>query len=211
MATIGELFVNLNADTSNFDKGMSQAQSKASSFGNVVKDVGKNLASFVVYDVGKKLVNGFIDATKAGIDYNASLETSAIKWETLLGSQEKSNKMLKDIEKYAATTPFEKMGVEAMATHLHNAGFKGQALFDQLTKFGDMGGAFGIQSASLEEMVRQYAQVKQAGVAYTEDLNILQDRGIPIFKAISEELEWIKFAEENNLTYKITENGVKLG
>ena len=26
-----------------------------------------------------------------------------------------------------------------------------------------------------------------------------------------DELEWIKFAEENNLTYKITENGVKLG
>ena len=26
-----------------------------------------------------------------------------------------------------------------------------------------------------------------------------------------DDLEWIKFAEENNLTYKITENGIKLG
>ena len=73
---------------------------------------------------------GFVNATKAGIDYNATLETSSIKWETLLGSQEKANKMLKDIEKFAATTPFEKMGVEAMATQLHNAGFEGQSLFD---------------------------------------------------------------------------------
>ena len=36
---------------------------------------------------------------------------------------------------------------------------------------------------------RQYSQVKQAGLAYTEDLNILQDRGIPIYKALAEELD----------------------
>ncbi|WP_286233352.1 tape measure protein [Romboutsia ilealis] len=188
MATIGELWVNLNAKTDNFDKGIDKASNKANSLGGVISKVGQNIASFMLYDVGKNLVTGFINATKAGIDYNATLETSSIKWETLLGSQEKANKMLKDIEKFAATTPFEKMGVEAMATQLHNAGFEGQSLFDQLTKFGDLSGAFGIQSDSLQEMVRQYAQVKQAGVAYTEDLNILQDRGIPIYKALAEEL-----------------------
>ena len=110
----------------------------------------------MIYDVGKNLVTGFVNATKTGIDYNATLETSSIKWETLLGS--KANKMLKDIENFAATTPFEKMGVEAMATQLHNAGFEGQSLFDQLTKFGDLSGAFGIQADSLQEMVRQYAK-----------------------------------------------------
>ncbi|XAM52413.1 tail length tape measure protein [Terrisporobacter phage TVCOM_ph1] len=188
MATIGELFVNLNANTSNFDRGMDRASNKANGLGRVIETVSKNIASFMIYDVGKKLVSGFIEATKAGIDYNATLETSSIKWETLLGSQEKANKMLKDIEKFAATTPFEKMGVDTMATYLNNADIKGQALFDQLTKFGDLAGAFGIQADSLQEMVRQYSQVKQAGVAYTEDLNILQERGIPIFKALGEEL-----------------------
>ena len=208
MATIGELFVNLNANTSNFERGMDNASNKANSLGSVVGSVAKNIASFMIYDVGKKLATGFVEATKAGIDYNASLETSKIKWETLLGSQEKANKMLKDIEKFAATTPFEKMGVDTMATHLNNAGLSGQALFDQLTKFGDMAGAFGIQSDSLQEMVRQYSQVQQAGVAYTEDLNILQDRGIPIFKAIAEELgintsEVKKWASEGKISADI--------
>jgi tape measure domain-containing protein len=32
------------------------------------------------------------------------------------------------------------------------------------------------------------SQVVQAGVAYTEDLNILQDRGVPIYKAIADQL-----------------------
>ena len=167
---------------------MNNASNRASSFGSTMSRITENIKSFLIYDVGKKLVSGFGDAIKAGINYNATLEQSSIKWETLLGSQEKANKMLKDIEKFAADTPFEKMGVEAMATQLHNAGFSGQALFNQLTKFGDLSGAFGIQADSLQEMVRQYAQVKQAGVAYTEDLNILQDRGIPIYKALAEEL-----------------------
>lgn len=208
MATIGDLWVNINAKTDNFEKGIGKAESKANSLGSVIGKVAQNIASFMLYDVGKNLVTGFINAAKAGIDYNATLETSSIKWETLLGSQEKANKMLKDIEKFAATTPFEKMGVEAMATQLHNAGFEGQSLFDQLTKFGDLSGAFGIQADSLQEMVRQYSQVKQAGVAYTEDLNILQDRGIPIFKAIAEELgintsEVKKWASEGKISADI--------
>ncbi|MEA5268889.1 tape measure protein [Clostridium perfringens] len=123
---------------------------------------------------------------KAGISYNALSEQALVAWTTILGSHSEAVKMMEKITDYAAETPFSKMGVDTMAKQLANADFKGQALFDQLTKFGDMGSAFGIQEDSLKEMVRQYAQVQQAQVAYTEDLNILQDRGIPIFKALGE-------------------------
>jgi len=123
---------------------------------------------------------------KMGIQYNASLQSSTVAWTTLLGTQDKAKSMMKDIEQYAAKTPFTKMGVDTMAKQLHNAGFEGDNLFAQLTKFGDIGGAFGIQEDSLKEMVRQFATVNQATIAYTEDLNILQDRGVPIYKALAE-------------------------
>lgn len=123
---------------------------------------------------------------KTGIEYNALSEQAQVAWSTILGSHEAASKMMTEITDYAAKTPFSKMGVDTMAKQLTNAGFEGQAVFDQLTKIGDMGSAFGIQEDSLREMVRQYAQVQQAQVAYTEDLNILQDRGIPIFKALGE-------------------------
>ncbi|MDH5064919.1 tape measure protein [Clostridium perfringens] len=123
---------------------------------------------------------------KTGIEYNALSEQAQVAWSTILGSHEVASKMMAEITDYAAKTPFSKMGVDTMAKQLTNAGFEGQAVFDQLTKIGDMGSAFGIQEDSLREMVRQYAQVQQAQVAYTEDLNILQDRGIPIYKALGE-------------------------
>ena len=213
MATVKDLMVKIKADTSDFDRGMDSASDSASSFSNKMGKVMENVKSFLIYDIGKNLVTGFVNATKSGIEYNATLEQSAIKWETLLGTQEKANKMLQDIQKFAKDTPFEQMGVEAMATQLHNAGFEGEALFNQISKFGDLAGAFGIQSDSLQEMVRQYSQVKQAGVAYTEDLNILQDRGIPIYKALAEELgintaDVKKWASEGKISSDIYQNAL---
>ncbi|MGL4453791.1 MAG: tape measure protein [Sarcina sp.] len=172
------LMAKISIDDKNFNSGVDKSEKKFSGFGKTVTGVIAGLG------IGKLAK----DTIKLGIDTNAMAETSGIAWTTLLGSQEKSKKMLDDIAKFAATTPFEKMGVDNMAKQLHNAGLSGDDLFKQLTKFGDIGGAFGIQSASLEEMVRQYSQVQQAGVAYTEDLNILQDRGVPIYKALSETL-----------------------
>lgn len=149
--------------------------------------------------IGATAVAGLASGMIAlGIKSNASLETSQVAWTTLLGTQEEAKQMLDDITKYAATTPFSKTGVDAMAKQLHNAGYEGQNLFDQLTKFGNMGSAFGVQEDSLKEMVRQYSQVQMAGTAYTEDLNIIQDRGIPIYKALSETLN-VSVADVKNM------------
>lgn len=185
----------ISIDDKSFNSGVDKSEKKFSGFGKTVTGV---IAGLGITKLAK-------DTIKLGIDTNAMAETSGIAWTTLLGSQEKSKKMLDDITKFAATTPFEKMGVDNMAKQLHNAGLSGDNLFKQLTKFGDIGGAFGIQSASLEEMVRQYSQVQQAGVAYTEDLNILQDRGVPIYKALAKELgintaKVKKWASEGKIT-----------
>ena len=95
-----------------------------------------------------------------------------------------------------------------MAKYLHNAGYEGDAVFDTLTKIGDMGSAFGVQEESLVELTRQFSQVQQAGYAYTEDLIILADRGIPIYQAIADQVgitvaEVKKMASDGKLTAKI--------
>lgn len=179
------LIAKLSLNDDDYKKGLDNAKGGAEGLGGTFKKVGGIIATVFAVDKIKDFTSSVV---KMGIEYNASIEQSTVAWKTLLGSQEKAEVMIKDIAKYAATTPFSKMGVDEMAKQLHNAGFKGDELFKQLTKFGDMGGAFGVQEDSLKEMVRQYAQVQMATVAYTEDLNILQDRGIPIYKGLSEVL-----------------------
>ena len=209
-------------------KGLDKIDSKSKSTDKSLDSINKtsiNTSSGLskLGDIGKKGLAKIDDWAKKGaiaigtlatgmlalgIKTNASLETSTTSWTTLLGTQEQAKSMIEDITNYAAKTPFSKMGVDEMAKQLHNAGFAGDDLFNQLTKFGNMGSAFGIQEDSLKEMVRQYGQVQMAGYAYTEDLNILQDRGIPIYKALSETLgiavgDVKKMASEGKITTDI--------
>ena len=133
---------------------------------------------------GLLALGGIIGTT--GIQFNAMKEQSQVAWTTLLGDSNKAEGMIDNINKFAAATPFATENVDIMAKYMHNAGYEGQAMFDQLLKISDVASAFAIPAHEAEELARQMSQVQQAGVAYTEDLNVLQDRGVPIFKALAE-------------------------
>ena len=179
-----DLKVKISLDTSQSQREIKNVETKTSDLSSTIKKIGGVVAGAFatksVIDFGKKVAG-------VGLEYNALRETSKATWETLLGSQDAAIEQLERIEKFAASTPYSKMGVDTMAKHLHNAGFEGQAVFDKLTEIGNMGSAFGVQEESLIEMVRQFSQVQQAGTAYTEDLNILQERSIPILEALAEQ------------------------
>ena len=203
--TLRDLKVTIKLDNSEFKTGISGVQKQCDSLTKTVKKVATAIAgAFLV----KKVVKFGIAIAKVGVEYNALKEQSKVTWTTLLGSQELAISQLERIEKFAASTPFSKMGVDQMAKYLHNAGYEGDAVFDTLTKIGDMGSAFGVQEDSLVELTRQFSQVQQAGYAYTEDLNILADRGIPIYQSIADQVgvtvaEVKKMASEGKLTADI--------
>jgi tape measure domain-containing protein len=208
---VSNLMVRAGFDGSRLTRGLQQMQgevrgahtSMASSLGMIGK-----IAGAAVLAAGSALaaMGGVI--SKVGIQYDMAQENSKIAWTTLLGSADKAQKMLTDIANFAKNTQFETEGVDAMAKYLNNAGYAGKDLFDQLTKVADVSGAFNITADNAKEMVRQMSQVDQAQVAYTEDLNILQDQGVPIFKAIASELginvaAVKKMASEGKITSKI--------
>lgn len=208
--TLRDLKVTIKLDNSEFKTGISGVQKQCDSLTKTVKKVATAIAgAFLV----KKVVKFGIAIAKVGVEYNALKEQSKVTWTTLLGSQELAISQLERIEKFAASTPFSKMGVDQMAKYLHNAGYEGDAVFDTLTKIGDMGSAFGVQEDSLVELTRQFSQVQQAGYAYTEDLNILADRGIPIYQAIADQVgvtvaEVKKMASEGKLTADIYNSAI---
>jgi tape measure domain-containing protein len=208
---VSNLMVRAGFDGSQLTRGLNQMQgqlrgahgSMASSLGMIGKVAG---AAVLAAGSALAAMGGVI--AKVGVQYDMAQESSKIAWTTLLGSADKAQKMLTDIANFAKNTQFDSAGVDAMAKYLNNAGYAGKDLFDQLTKVADVSGAFNITADNAKEMVRQMSQVDQAQVAYTEDLNILQDQGVPIFKAIASELginvaAVKKMASEGKITSKI--------
>jgi tape measure domain-containing protein len=171
----------------NIDQKAEKTANRLGGLGKIGGVMGKAIAVGVSAAIGgMTLLTGAI--AKTGIGYNAMAENSQVAWTTLLGTQEKAKKMFSDIADFAKKTQFDTTSVDMMAKYMYNAGYAGQQLFDKLTEIADVSGAFNIPAESAQELARQMSQVQQAGVAYTEDLNILQDRGVPIYKAISAQL-----------------------
>ena len=50
MATIGDLWVNINAKTDNLEKGLGNAQKSATGFGKTMGGIMKTVASFMCID-----------------------------------------------------------------------------------------------------------------------------------------------------------------
>jgi tape measure domain-containing protein len=179
---VGELFASLRLDDAQFNSGLGRAEGQFEGLGGKLVGIASKYATMIGASIGAAM------SVKTGVEYNAMQEQSTVAWTTLLGSATKAKDMLQRIADFAKSTPFETADVDMMAKYMHNAGYEGKALFDQLMKISDVSSAFAVPAADAKEMARQMSQVQQAGVAYTEDLNILQDRGIPIYKAIAEQM-----------------------
>lgn len=206
---VGTLYAALKLEDKNFS---SQVNAK----GNMMKGViGGAAAAAGAAGVAAfaAIAAGAAKATQVGISMNAQLETQTTAWKTLTGSAEGANKMVQDLGKFAAKTPFSQLGLDSMAKYLYNADLRGEDLFGTLTKFGDIGGAFGLAEDSITELVRQFGQMKNAGVVYTEDLNVFEERGIPIMKELAKAhgvttADIKKMASEGAISYEMMQGAV---
>lgn len=100
--TISDFITNVNEGTD----AVNQYKSTLNELISGEKKLGEILSS-ARSKINTFLISGMIEATKVGIDYNASIEKSKIKWTELLGTQEKASDMLNKISKFAASTTFD--------------------------------------------------------------------------------------------------------
>lgn len=180
-----------NTSTNQVNRNLRNTQNESKMSFSAIKSIG---AAFSQIPVMASKAMGLVTTItggaffKMGMDQNMYVENSTIAWTTLLKSSGKAANMVKQIQQFAANTQFDTEGVDSMAKYFYNAGYSGKQLFNELTKIADVSGAFNITADNAKELARQMSQVDQAGVAYTQDLDVLQNQGVPIFKAIAKEM-----------------------
>src|SRR5688572_8251688 len=98
MARSREVKILITGDASSAQRAFQDAESGASRFGNV-KRLG--VAAFAAIGVA---AGGLIGM---GVKVAADAQTAAVGFETMLGSGEKAAAFMKDLQAFAAKTPFE--------------------------------------------------------------------------------------------------------
>jgi tape measure domain-containing protein len=180
--TVAELAVVVSADTK-------PAETALSSFGESIKQGVGIGVGFGLLEKGLELAGkAFGTAKGAAIDFNATLEQATIGFTSMLGSGEKAQAFLTDLQQFAAQTPFKFPELLDASKRMLAFGFSAQEVRPLLTAVGSAAAAMGGGSEGVDQITRALGQMRAATVVQAGELNQLTEAGVPAFQLLADKL-----------------------
>ena len=174
MAIAGSLTYDTKLDTKGFEIGLNKISSTGVAIGNLMADVIKQVAQ-TISEVGKM-----------GVEYNAQIETYQTALTTLTGSAEKANKIIEQVKKDAAATPFEVASLVKGNQLLISAGLSAEQARDDILALGNAISATGGGEEELSRMVINLQQIKNVGKASALDIKQFAYAGIDVYGLLAD-------------------------
>ena len=131
-------------------------------------------------------VRGVEQIAKAGIDFNAKMEQYNTAFTTLLGSAEEAEKVMEQIRKDAASTPFDVDSLTQANQMLISAGVSAADARDDVLNLANAISATGGGSAELSRMAANMQQIKNVGSATAMDIRQFAMAGIDIYGLLAD-------------------------
>lgn len=123
------------------------------------------------------------------MDVRGQFQQLEVAFKTMLGSEQAAQKLMDQLVKTAATTPFDLKGVADGAKMLLAYGTEVENVNEMLVRLGDVAAGMSIQ---LSDLVYLYGTTMVQGRMFTQDLRQFQGRGIPIAEEIAKVLNVAK-------------------
>lgn len=101
----------------------------------------------------------------------------------ILGSAEKADALIAELQQFAATTPFQFEGLNEAARKLLGVGFAAEEIIPTLTTLGDIAAVLGVSEAQIAGVVRALGQIEGKGRVMGQELNQISEQ-LPGFSAI---------------------------
>lgn len=174
MAIAGSLTYDTKLDTKGFESGLNKISATGVAIGNLMADVIKQVAQ-TISEVGKM-----------GVEYNAQIETYQTALTTLTGSAEKANKIIEQVKKDAAATPFEVASLVKGNQLLISAGLSAEQARDDILALGNAISATGGGEEELSRMVINLQQIKNVGKASALDIKQFAYAGIDVYGLLAD-------------------------
>ena len=176
---------------------LSKTASKADKMAKVVQALG-SLASG---SFAKDIVEGLLGAGAASIQAAAQMRQYEIAFQTMLKSTEQGTQMLRDLQKFAAETPFDVPGVVSAGQQLMAFGFKAQEVIPMLTSLGDAAAGLGQGTEGVSRLAYALGQMQTSGKLNAQDMMQLTSAGIAAWDMLAN-AAGVSIAEIKDMTSK---------
>jgi len=132
--------------------------------------------------VGMALGAAGVAGARGILSLAAQAENLSTQFEVLLGSSEAAKRMMEDINRFAATTPYEQLELGDVAKQLLAYGTATEEIIPVMRQLGDIASLSG---ARLGDLAAIYGKVQAQGRLTAETLEMWQARGIPITRELA--------------------------
>ena len=136
------------------------------------------------------------------IQASADMEQTKIAFGTLLGSAQKADAFIRDLQAFAAKTPFTFTGLTASAKQLLAFGFAGKDVIPIMTAVGDSVSALGGGQEMIDRVTMALGQMKSKGKVSADEMLQLAEAGIPAWDMLAK-----KIGKDIPTTMKLAESG----
>ena len=188
MANEVEVTLSLNADQA--QQVLRQAEKGFQQFGNnAEKGLKRADVAFGAFvgNIAAGAVTKAIDAIAGSfgslVDASAELESIGTRFKVLLGDADAAQKQLEDLQKFAATTPFQLPGLADATAQLISFGTSQDDVIPTLRRLGDLAAGAG---TSINDLVIPFGRLNSTQKLTLQELDKFADRGINVYGALAE-------------------------
>ena len=166
------------SDWKKVSDSLNDISKKTAKIGSALQSAGRKLTTSITLPVAA--------LTAAGLTYNAQMQTYQTRLKTLTGSAEEADKIIKQIKKDAAATPFDVAGLTQAESLLISAGLSADASRESILALGNAVSASGGGNEELQRMAVNLQQIKNLGKASSVDIKQFTMAGIDIYGMLSD-------------------------
>lgn len=185
MATkVADLLVNIGADTSDLKKELKAVQRQLNyAFGREGMSMSRS-AAIGITAVGAALAGVAVYAVKAG----GELQNVQTAMTNMLGSADKADQMIKELQDFAAHTPFEFKDVTLASQKFLAFGFTAEQVIPTLTAVGDAAAGVGAGQDGVNRLTVALGQIAAKGKLASQEMMQITELGIPAWQMLAQYL-----------------------
>jgi tape measure domain-containing protein len=207
----GGVYIEIQARMGSLEKDLRSLKEKLdntnSSFGKM-DGIAKRIGG---YFTAGAIATGLYQIGKASLSAAANMEQQKVAFTSMLGSAEKAQKLLDQMQAFAASTPFQFNEIVDAGKKLVAFGEDAENVTKTLGRIGDVAAGLGVPLGELTEI---YGKARVQQTLYAEDLNQLAGRGIPIFEELAKVMnvnasEVKKLGSEGKISFSLLEQVFK--
>lgn len=132
------------------------------------------------------MAGGILNMGIASVQAAAQMRQYEIAFQTMLKSTEAGTQMLRDLQQFAAETPFDVPGVVSAGQQLMAFGFKAEEIIPMLTNLGDAASGLGLGTEGVSRLAYALGQMQTSGKLNAQDMMQLTSAGISAWDMLAQ-------------------------